>query len=210
MGDVVGLMRDFEAVVDEKEAERDTKKMLRGQFTLQDFLKQLKMIQKVGSVKDIYEKFPICGDQGPPEGAELNDNMFKVMESIIQSMTPLEREQPALIDESRSKRIAKGSGRKPEQVKDLLQRFTMMQQMMQSFAMQPGLMANLPGFKQLSKLRGKKGQGMGDMFGDPQKMAKEMQKLSGGRMPAGMPAGLPGLPGMPAGGGCYAWNAGHG
>ncbi|MEM6730763.1 MAG: signal recognition particle protein, partial [Myxococcota bacterium] len=111
MGDIVGLMEDFEQVIDEKEAERDTKKLLKGQFTLDDFLKQLRMLKKIGSVSDIYEKFPIFGDQ-LPDGAQLDDKAFVAMESLIQSMTPVEREKPTLIDKSRANRIAKGSGRK--------------------------------------------------------------------------------------------------
>lgn len=195
MGDVVGLMQDFEQVVDEKQAERDTKKMLKGQFTLDDFMSQLKTLQKVGSVKDIYEKFPIFGDEGPPEGVNLDDSAFKVMESMIQSMTPHERREPDIIDDSRAQRIAKGSGRKPEQVKDLLNRFGMMQQMMQNLVAQPGLLGNLPGFKQLAQMRGMKGKGMQDLMGMPGKLGKQL-----GAMPPGG-GGLPGLPGgAPPGG----------
>ena len=68
-------------------------------------------MQQVGSLSEIYEKFPIFGDQ-LPEGASIDDSMFKVMESMIQSMTPAERNKPQIIDESRATRIALGSGRK--------------------------------------------------------------------------------------------------
>ena len=200
MGDIVGLMKDFESVVDEKQAERDTRKLLRGQFTLEDFLGQLKMLQKVGSLKEIYEKFPIFGDAGPPEGVQVDDKAFKVMESIIQSMTKKEREEPQLIDESRAKRIAKGSGRKVTQVKDLLGRFGMMHTMMANLASQPGLLANLPGFKQLAQVRQLKGTGMGDILGKPGDNLRAMARARPGGMPApGMPGmpGMPGLPGMP-------------
>ncbi|MEL6338409.1 MAG: signal recognition particle protein [Myxococcota bacterium] len=181
MGDIVGLMEEFEQVIDEKEAERDTKKLLKGQFTLDDFLKQLRMLKKVGSVSEIYEKFPIFGDQ-LPDGAQLDDKAFVAMESMIQSMTPTERTTPQMIDKSRASRIAKGSGRKPEAVLDLVQRFGMMHTLMQNFASQPGLLNNLPGFKQLGAIRKMKGMDMGDVLGD-------------------MKGGLPGLPqgmGMPA------------
>jgi signal recognition particle subunit SRP54 len=205
MGDIVGLMKDFEQVVDEKQAERDTKKLLRGQFTLDDFMAQLSMLKKVGSVRDIYEKFPIFGDQ-LPEGASLDDDTFTVMESLIQSMTREERQKPQIIDDGRAQRIARGSGRKPEQVKDLVGRFSMMHTMMQNLASQPGLLNMLPGFKQLSQLRQFKGTGLQDLLGgDPQKMAESLQRMAGPRgMPMGMPAGMPampGLPGLPAGGG---------
>jgi signal recognition particle subunit SRP54 len=192
MGDIVGLMQDFEQVVDERQAERDTKKLLRGEFTLQDFLQQLKMIQKVGSMKDIYEKFPIFGDS-LPEGASLDDGMFVAMESLINSMTPAERAKPSIIDDSRAKRIARGSGRKPEDVKDLVQRFGMMHGLMQNLVAQPGLLGNLPGFKQLGALRKLKGMNMNDVLGD--------MGLGGGKGMPGMP-GMPmgGMPGMPGGG----------
>jgi len=211
MGDVVGLMKDFEQVVDEKQAERDTKKLLRGQFTLEDFMNQLAMLKKVGSVRDIYEKMPLFGD-AMPEGVTLDDKTFVVLESLIRSMTPVERRTPALIDQSRAARIAKGSGRKPEQVFDLLQRFAMMHTVMQNLAAAPGMLGALPGFKQLSQLRQMKGQGMGDMFGSPAQMRGLMRGVPPGRSVAtglpGMPSlrlpnmpsgGLPGLPGLPAG-----------
>ena len=204
MGDVVGLMKDFEDVMDEKQAEQDTKKLLRGEFTLDDFLSQIKMMQQVGSLSEIYEKFPIFGDQ-LPEGASIDDSMFKVMESMIQSMTPAERNKPQIIDESRAKRIALGSGRKKEQVLDLVQRFSMMHQLMAGIASQPGLLGNLPGLKQLNQLRKLKGMGkngLQDLLGGMPGMG------GGGGMPGlpGMPAGggMPGLPGMPAGGGMPA------
>ena len=203
MGDIVGLMKDFEQVVDEKQAERDTKKLLRGQFTLDDFLNQLKMLKKVGSVKDIYEKFPIFGDQGPPGGAQIDDKAFVVMESMIQSMTSAERQDPKLIDTNRAKRIARGSGRKPEQVTELVGRFQMMHQMMASLTQQPGLLGMIPGFKQLAQVRQLKGRGMGDIFGKaPKGMPGGMGFPSGGGM--GLPGGMGGLPGgmgLPGGAG---------
>jgi signal recognition particle subunit SRP54 len=185
MGDVVGLMKDFEQVIDEKQAERDTKKLLRGEFTLDDFVAQLRMLKQVGSVSEIYEKFPIFGAD-VPEGAQIDDKLFVVMESMIQSMTPAERQKPDIIDKSRAQRIAGGSGRKPEQVLDLVQRFKMMHTVMANIAAQPGILGNLPGFKQLSQVRALKGMGMDDLMGD----AKELQNLAG--------AG-PGLPGLPPG-----------
>ncbi len=187
MGDIVGLMKDFEAVVDEKEAERDTKKLLRGQFTLDDFLKQIKLLQNMGNAKDLFDKF--LGDQ-IPEGAEVDDSAFKVMESLIHSMTPVERTQPTIIDKSRAARIAKGSGRKPEQVMDLVQRFAMMQQMMAGIAQQPGLMANLPGFKQLNQMRQMKGGAKGDAFGRPEDMMKQLGIKPGSLPPGGFPPGM--------------------
>ncbi|MEE8409722.1 MAG: signal recognition particle protein [Myxococcota bacterium] len=187
MGDIVGLMKDFEQVIDEKEAERDTKKLLRGEFTLEDFLKQLKMLQQIGSVSEIFEKFPIFGDAGPPEGAQVDDNAFVIMESLIQSMTPGERREPNIIDKGRAARIASGSGHKPEQVHDLIARFGMMHQVMAGLVSQPGLLGSLPGFKQLSQIRQLKGMGMSDVVGDASDAIRDMAR--------GQPTG--GLPGFP-------------
>ncbi len=205
MGDVVGLMKNFESVIDEKQAERDTKKLLRGEFTLDDFLSQLNMLKKIGSVAEIYEKFPILG-----EGASVDDKAFLVMESIIQSMTARERREPALIDKKRAQRIAFGSGRKPEQVFELLQRFAMMHRMMANLAAQPGLLGMLPGFKQLSQLRKLKGQNTDDLFDVGNSLramarGRPLPMPAAGLMPTRAPAAMPGLPrmglpGMPSAG----------
>ena len=191
MGDVVGLMKDFENVIDEKEAERDTKKLLRGEFTLEDFMKQLKMLQKVGSVSEIYEKFPIFGEGGMPEGG-VDDKAFVILESLIQSMTPEERRKPDIIDKSRAARIAKGSGRKPEQVTDLVARFKMMHTVMANLASSPGMLGNLPGFKQLGQLRQLKGMDPNAMFGD---VGESLRAMAGGKKRKGAFPGLP--PGAP-------------
>ena len=197
MGDIVGLMKDFEAVVDEKQAERDTRKLLRGQFTLDDFLSQLAMLKKVGSIKDIYEKFPLFGD-ALLEGASLDDTTFTVLESLIRSMTPAERQKPDLIDKRRAERIARGSGRKPEQVFDLLQRFQMMHAMMQNLAAAPGLLGALPGFRQLSQLRRFKGMGTDDVLGGMDEVGNSLRSLTRGRSLPSVPMGR-GMPGLPGG-----------
>ena len=113
-GDVVGLMSDFEKVVDKDTAEKDAAKMLRGEFSFHDFMKQINMIRKMGSMRSILEKLPGMGDlmsQLPPEA--LDDREFKKVEAIIQSMTKTERNNPDVVNESRMERIARGSGRPP-------------------------------------------------------------------------------------------------
>jgi signal recognition particle subunit SRP54 len=185
MGDVVGLMKDFEQVIDEKQAEREAKKLLKGQFNFEDFLNQLRMIQKVGSLKDIYEKFPIFGDD-LPEGANLDDGQFKVMESIIQSMTKAERQNGKLIDASRKQRIARGAGRNVEQVTELVDKFSMMHTMMSNIGKQPGLLGMLPGVKQLAGLRNLKNMDLGSMLGGGLKMPAGMQMPSMDELPPGM------------------------
>jgi signal recognition particle subunit SRP54 len=188
MGDIVGLMKDFEQVVDEKQAERDTKKLLAGKFTLNDFLTQIKTIQSMGSFKDILDKFPLFGGGGMPEGVNVDDKQLVRIEAMIKSMTTKEREEPQKIDKSRATRIAKGSGVKPEDVTDLIGRFNMMQTMMQQIGQSPGLLGQLPGFKQLAQMRNLRNMNMDDVFGQMKGMPK--MPGMGGMGGMGMPAGL--------------------
>ncbi len=188
MGDVVGLMKDFEQVVDEKDAAEKAMRMLEGQFTLDDFLEQVRMIQKMGSLKDLIAKMPGMGDMIPP-GANLDDKELGRVEAIIQSLTKFERRDPyALIREpSRVQRVSKGSGQPESQVQELVQKFLFMKQMMDGMGQNLGMMGKIPGLKNVA-------------------MAKQMRKqMAQGGMPGmggmggfpGMPGmGLPGMPGM--------------
>jgi signal recognition particle subunit SRP54 len=179
MGDVVGLMNDFQEVVDEKDAAEKAMKMLEGKFTLDDFLEQIRMIQKMGSIKDLIAKMPGMGDMLPP-GVNLDDGELVRVEAIIQSFTKLERRDPyALIrEESRVARIAKGSGQPAEQVKELVQKFLFMKQMMDGMGANLGMMGRIPGMKNVA-------------------MAKQLRKqMAQGGMP-GMPGmGMPGMGGF--------------
>ncbi len=139
MGDVVGLVKDFEAVVDEKEAEADAERMLAGQFTFDDFLKQMKTIQKMGSMKDLLGKLPGMG--GIAE--QVDERELGRVQAMVYSMTKTERAKPEIIDKSRASRIAKGSGRNPKDVRDLVSRFGQMREMMG--AMGSGGMGKLAG-----------------------------------------------------------------
>ncbi len=179
MGDVVGLMKDFQDVVDEKEAAEKAMKMLEGQFSLDDFLEQIRMIQKMGSIKDLLAKMPGMSDMMPP-GVNIDDHELVRIEAIIQSFTKFERRDPyALIREpGRVTRIAKGSGQPDQQVTELVQKFLFMKQMMEGMGQQAGLMGKIPGMKGFAT-------------------ARQMRKaMAGGGMP-GMPGmGMPGMPGM--------------
>ena len=129
-GDIVGLMKDFESVVDEKKAEEDAKNMLSGNFNMHHFQEQIRTIQKMGSLKDLVAKMPFFGG-ALPEGVNLDDKELVKVESMISSMTKKEREQPEIIDESRRRRIAKGCGRTPAEVDGLMQTvFFAMREMM--------------------------------------------------------------------------------
>jgi len=121
-GDIVGLVKDFEEVVDEKKAEEDAKRMLSGNFTLTDFLNQIKTIKKLGPLQDVLDKLPFF-PKGIPDDAKVDDYELVRMESIINSMTPNERRYPQIVNASRVGRIARGSGREEADVLDLLRKF---------------------------------------------------------------------------------------
>ena len=144
-GDVVGLMKDFEKVVDEKDAEKDARKMLSGDFTFSDFMKQIQMIQKMGSLRSLLERMPGMGEllrQIPPEA--LDEKELQKVQVMIQSMTKEEQRHPDVIDTSRIHRIANGSGRSFGEVQALLERFLQTRSMMGQLG-QSGMMQNLMG-----------------------------------------------------------------
>ena len=165
MGDIVGLVQDFEKVVDEKKAEEDAKKILSGDFNMITFLEQIRTIKSMGSIKDVFDKMPFFNDMVP---ADLDDKQISRTEAVILSMTKAERTTPDLLVQqpSRMRRIASGSGTTPKEVKELTQRFFGMRKMMKQVGQQPGLLGNLPGFKQLSQLQQLRGGQMGDFFAD--------------------------------------------
>jgi signal recognition particle subunit SRP54 len=185
MGDVVGLMKDFEGVIDEKKAAEDAMRMLEGEFTLDDFLEQVRMIQKMGSLKDLVGKMPGM-DQMLPADANLDDRELVKVEAIIQSFTKFERKDPyALVREpGRIKRIAKGCGHDDKAVQELVQKFLFMKQMMSGLGQNLGFLGNVPGMKQFA------------MANNMRKAAKNMAKQGMGGFP-GMGGGFPGMPGMP-------------
>ena len=138
MGDVVGLMRDFEEVVDTEQAEKDARRLLRGRFSLEDFLTQLRTLQRMGPLRDLLEKVPFAADL-MPEGSQVDEKQTRRIEAMILSMTPGERTGPELIDASRCRRIANGSGTKVQDVEDLLERFRVMRELLGRFGKGGGL-----------------------------------------------------------------------
>jgi len=198
MGDVVGLMQDFEEVVDQKKAEADAARMMQGQFTLDDFLNQVRTIQKMGSLKDLMEKIPGLGGMMPPgAAANLDDSELGRIEAMIQSMTRAEREDPNVLvrEPSRVTRIAKGSAQPPEGVSELVQRFLFMRQMMGGMGGGDpgGLLSKIPGMGGLNMARNmRRAMKSG-------KMQDMMQNMGGMGGMGGMPGlgGMPGFPGMP-------------
>jgi signal recognition particle subunit SRP54 len=134
MGDIQSLVERAREQTDEADAEKLADKMQRGNFNLEDFLDQLQKIKKMGPLNQILEMIPGIGSQLRQAKAELSDDDYKKVESIIQSMTPFERKNPDRIDFSRRKRIANGAGRNPAEVSQLLKQFGEMQRMMKQFS----------------------------------------------------------------------------
>jgi signal recognition particle subunit SRP54 len=217
-GDIVGLMKDFEGVVDEKKAEEDAARMLQGNFTLHDFMEQIRTLQSMGPLQSIFEKLPFFQDS-VPEGFQVDDKELKRAEAIVSSMTKRERLLPELFakEPKRIVRVAKGCGRSEKEIVDLLQRFAFMKQMMGDIGQQAGLLSRIPGMKQMamaSKLKDAvrtSGLEQNPMMASLADQLLEAAVAGDGKgkgkgLPAGLPpdlmqslqrmSGMPGMPGM--------------
>ncbi|HJO06328.1 MAG TPA: signal recognition particle protein, partial [Chloroflexota bacterium] len=151
MGDVVTLVEQAQEVIDEKSAQRLEEKIRQASFDLNDFLEQFNQIKNMGSLSSMMSMVPGMGKlaKNPEVQEALTDKNIARTEAIILSMTPAERSRPELIDGSRRRRIAAGSGTEPSDVNQLLNQFKQMQKVMKMLS--SGRMPNLPG--------------MGGMFG---------------------------------------------
>jgi len=134
MGDVLSLIEKAEQQVDEDEAEAMQEKMRRDQFTLEDFLKQMKQVRKMGPLSGILGMLPGMGAMKQLKNADVDERELDRVEAIILSMTPKERANPGVINGSRRKRIANGSGTKVQQVNNLVKQFDQMKVMMKAMA----------------------------------------------------------------------------
>ena len=128
MGDVISLVERAQQAFDEDEAKRINAKMRKNQFDFDDFLSQLQQIKKMGNVKDLLGMIPGMGKM--VKDLDIDNDSFRPIEAIIGSMTPKERQRPDIIDGSRKKRIANGSGTDIQQVNNLLKQFDEMRKMM--------------------------------------------------------------------------------
>ncbi len=128
MGDVVSLVERAQMQYDEEEAKKLEKKIRKNKFDFDDFMGQIQQIKKMGNIKDLAAMIPGVGKQ--IKDLDIDDNAFKGIEAIIQSMTPKERQNPDIINQSRKLRIAKGSGTKLEDVNRLLKQFDQTRKMM--------------------------------------------------------------------------------
>ena len=127
MGDVVSLVERAQQAFDEEEAKKIQQKVKKNSFGFDDFLSQIKQVQKMGSMKELMGMIPGANKISPDD---IDEDAFKGIEAIIQSMTQKERSQPKLLNHSRKKRIALGSGTKVEDVNRLIKQFEQMQKMM--------------------------------------------------------------------------------
>ena len=132
MGDVVTLVEKAQAQFDTEQAARMQEKMAKGRFTLDDFLGQMRQMRKMGPMKELLKLIPGMGSQ--LENMQMSGDELESMEAIIQSMTPEERENPDMVEASRRRRIARGSGTDPQDVSGMVKSFDMASGMMKQMA----------------------------------------------------------------------------
>ena len=144
MGDIVSLVEKAQEQYDEEEARRLQKKIAKNQFDFNDFMSQIQQIKKMGNLKDLASMIPGVGKA--LKDVEIDDNAFKGIEAIIQSMTPRERTNPEILNTSRRQRIAKGSGTNIQEVNRLIKQFDQTRKMMKMVtgSKMGKMMANMP------------------------------------------------------------------
>ncbi|HLI57829.1 MAG TPA: signal recognition particle protein, partial [Actinomycetota bacterium] len=133
MGDVLTLIEKAEEAVSKEEAEKQARKILDAQFTLEDFLAQMQQVRKMGGIASLVKMLPGIPGMGRLNGAQIDEKDMAKLEAIIRSMTPRERADPRLISGSRRARIAKGSGTQVREVNELLKQFEQVRKMMRQF-----------------------------------------------------------------------------
>jgi len=159
MGDVLTLVEEAERKIDNRQAEKLTRKIKKGKgFDLNDFREQLRMVEQMGGMGSMIDKLPGMGGLSEQVKGQVDDGQLRRVDAIINSMTAKERTFPTIINGSRRKRIARGSGTQVQEVNRMLKQFSQMQKMM--------------------KKMGKKG-GM-------QKLMRSMGQMGNGGLPPGM------------------------
>jgi signal recognition particle subunit SRP54 len=146
MGDVLTLIEKAEQQMDREEAQADARRLMSGKFTFEDFLKQMQMLKKMGPLSGLLGMIP--GMDKQLQGAQIDDRMLGRVEAMVTSMTARERQNPKLLqNQSRVRRIARGSGSTPQEVQKLIKQFNEMQKMMRQMGKGGGMprMPGLPG-----------------------------------------------------------------
>lgn len=145
MGDIVSLVEKAQEQFDAEEAKKLQRKISRNQFNFNDFLSQIQQIKKMGNIKDLASMIPGVGKA--LKDVDIDDDAFKGVEAIIHSMTPAERENPDLINGSRKKRIAEGSGTTVQDINRLLKQFDESKKMMKMLSGGGKMMRSMPGMR---------------------------------------------------------------
>ncbi len=197
MGDVVSLVEKAVETIDQEEAAKMAQKFQKGEFDLEDFANQLKQMRKMGGMSGMMKMLPGLGKLSSQlDTANIDDSVFKRQEAIMSSMTKEERRKPVILNASRRRRIASGSGTTVQDVNKLLKQFQQMQKMMKQVKKMGmgGMMKAMRGMMgdkgmddmigSLENLGGKMGGEMGEAMQDPQ-MKDMLKNLSGGDNPLG-------------------------
>ena len=212
MGDLLSLIEQAEATLDHQKAEEAAAKLGSGELTLNDFLDQMLMIRRMGPIGNLLKMMP-GGKQMNQMAEMVDEKQLDRIQAIIRGMTPQERENPKILNASRRKRIANGSGVSVSEVNQLIERFNEAKKMMSKMAGQFGMGPGMGRSATKKKAKGRKGKngkrkpaknrprgGMLGMPGMPGGMPsmEELQKLQSQMGGGGMP-GMPGMPKMPKG-----------
>jgi len=147
MGDIVTLVEKAQQVVDVEEAQKLEEKLRKQAFTFDDFLSQLRQLKKMGPLDGLLDMIPGAGKK--MKGLKVDESELKRIEAIICSMTPGERLNPKIIDGSRRKRIARGSGTRIQEVNALVKQFDQVRKMLRMFDGKKGKRLNFPGMQGL-------------------------------------------------------------
>lgn len=188
MGDFLSLIEQAEATLDHQKAEEAAAKLGTGELTLNDFLDQMLMIRRMGPIGNLLKMMP-GGKQMNKMAEMVDEKQLDRIQAIIRGMTPQERENPKILNASRRKRIANGSGVSVSEVNQLIERFNEAKKMMSKMAGQFGMGPGMGRSATKKKRKGRKGKNG---------KRKAPKNRPGGGMP-GMPGGMPGMPGgMPS------------
>ena len=195
MGDVLSLIEQAERTMDQDEVAKGAARLMQGQFTLEDFLSQLRQVKKMGSLGGLMKLMPGMSKEMRQAAGQIDDGEVAKVEAIVCSMTPAERDDVALLDGSRRSRVARGSGTSIQDVNTLLKQFKEMQKMMKGMA--SGNMPNLPGMPAMGGLGGRAARKLAAAGGRPagRRPAAPTSTCSPSSWARPASCRLPGLPG---------------
>jgi len=138
MGDILTLIERAESALDQQKAQRAGERLLAGEFNLEDFREQLGEVKKLGPVSQLLEMIPGMAKVGRDLSPDLTDQQIRRVEAIINSMTVAERRNPRILNASRKRRVARGSGTNVQEINQLLGQFRQMQRMMKQLSAAKG------------------------------------------------------------------------